>query len=292
PIRDAPQPVEEVAEEDESLGATRIEWRGGPIYVAIVGRPNVGKSSLVNRLLGEERMLADDAPGTTRDAVDSQLVHEGHEIVLIDTAGMRRQRAIDERIERYAVFAAMRSMERADIVVLVLDATQPVAVQDARIVSLAEEHGKAIVLVVNKWDRVTGEARKAFLSQLGDELRMVSYAPVLQLSAKTGKGIGRLLPTVLEAQRERHRRVGTAELNRFFRSVIDAHPPPYRANRRPKLYYVSQPLVRPPTFIVVASHPESIDPSYGRYLQNSLRERYGFRGTPLWVKFRSRGTTS
>lgn len=267
--------------------ASRIDWEGGPIHVAVVGRPNVGKSSLINRLLGEERLLATEVPGTTRDSIDTEIQHEGHDLVLIDTAGIRRKASIAERIERFAVMAALRSIERADVVVLVIDAVDRVGQQDAHIASLAHERGKGLVIVTNKWDLMPAGASRQYLEHLQHEMPWLSYPRVLKISAKTGKGVPPVLRAIVAAQRERHRRVSTAELNRFFREMVDEHQPPAHKGKRPRLYFISQPLVRPPTFIIAAKNGECVEASYSRYLQNALRDRYGFQGTPIWIKYRS-----
>ncbi len=284
---DAPIPVEEV--EPEEGQATRIEWKGGAIRVAVIGRPNAGKSSLVNQLLGEARVLESEVPGTTRDAIDSDLEKDGQAFVLVDTAGIRRKRSIADRLEKFSVMVALRSLERADVALVLLDASLSPSEHDAKVVAMAHERGKGVILVANKWDLIAGEqAGRERVLDARHRLPFADYAPLFRVSAKTGRGVGRLLPAVVEAQRERHKRVGTSELNRFFEAVVFSHPPPVRKGRRPRLYYVSQPLVRPPTFIFAASHPERIAASYRRYLSNHLRERYGFRGTPIWIKMRSR----
>jgi len=286
-IDDAPIPVEEV--EPEPGQTTRIEWRGGPVRVAVIGRPNAGKSSLVNRLLGETRVLESDVPGTTRDSIDSDMVVDGQPFVLVDTAGIRRKRSIGTQLERFSVMVAMRSLDRADVAMVLLDASQKPAEHDAKVVAMAHDRGKGVILVANKWDLIADEETgKDWVLDARHKLPFVDYAPLVRVSAKTGRSVGKLLPAVIAAQRERHKRVGTSELNRFFRAVVESHPPPIRKSTRPRLYYVSQPLVRPPTFIFAASHPERIAASYRRFLANNLRERYGFEGTPIWVKLRSR----
>jgi GTP-binding protein len=282
-----PLPVEGELEEGE---ATRVEWQGGPVRIAVIGRPNAGKSSLVNELLGEERFLATPVPGTTRDAVDAELEVDGQTFVLVDTAGIRRKRSIADQIERYAVMAAVRSIDSADVALVVLDASEEPAEQDAKIAALAHERGKGVLLVANKWDLVGSEAAgRELVERIRYRLPFLSYAKLLRVSAKTGRGLRRLLPSAVDVQRERHRRVGTADLNRFFESVVERHPPPIRKGRRPRLYYVSQPLVRPPTFVFAASNPQAVRGSYERYLTNELRKRYGFESTPIWIKFRQRG---
>jgi GTP-binding protein len=268
---------------------SRVEWDGGAVRVAVIGRPNVGKSSLVNCLLGEERMLESDLPGTTRDAVDTELELKGQRYVLVDTAGIRRQRSIGDPLEDLAVMMALRSADRADVVLVVLDAGQEPAEQDARVAAQAVDRGKGVLLVANKWDLLPRDRRgRDVVEAIRWRLPFVDFAPVLSTSAKTGRGVDGILPAVLAAQRERHRRVGTAALNRFFAEVVESHPPPVSRGKRPRLFYASQPLVRPPTFVFAASHPDSVPDSYRRYLGNALRQRFGFEGTPVWVKLRAR----
>lgn len=288
----APIPVRD-QEPDEGV-SSQIEWNGGPIRVAVVGRPNAGKSSLVNHLLGEERMLASEVAGTTRDSIDCEVVHDNQSYVFVDTAGIRRKRSVADRVERFAVMAAVRSLESADVVVLILDGTLVPSDQDAKVAALAHERGKGLVILANKWDLVENdEWKERFEDGVRHEINFASYARVLKISAKTGRGMPAVYEAIIEAQRERHRRVSTAELNRFYREVVEAHPPPVSRGRRPKLYFGSQPLVRPPTFIFAVSAPDDLHDSYQRYLANQLRDRYGFRGTPIWLKFRKgRGKTA
>lgn len=284
---DAPLPVS--PEDLPQDGVSRIEWPGGAIRVAVVGRPNAGKSSLINRLLGESRLVASPVAGTTVDAIDTEIEREGQAFVFVDTAGIRRKRSIARRLERFAVLAALRSMEGADVVVLVLDGCERPSDQDARIASLAHERGKGIVVVATKFDRVeNSEWRDGFEAAIRVDMPFLKYAQVLRVSGRTGRNLGSIFPAVIDAQRERHRRVGTGELNRFFRDVVEHHPPPVRQGRRARLLFCSQPLIRPPTFIFTTNRAASLPGSYSRYLENRLRERYGFRGTPIWIKFREK----
>lgn len=267
---------------------SRIEWSGESIRVAVIGRPNAGKSSLINQLLGEDRLLTTEIAGTTRDPVDSVLEYEGQQFVFVDTAGMRRKRSIADKLEHFSVVAAVRSMEKADVALMILDANEPPSEQDAKIAALAHERGKGLVMVANKWDLVKGqEAGDQYTEALDKRITFLDYAPFFRVSAKTGRGIHKLFGGIVDVQRERHRRVGTSELNRYFREVVESLEPSAKGERRPRLYYVTQPMVRPPTFVFMAKHPEVIRDSYKRYLSNALRERYGFDGTPIWLKFRS-----
>ena len=265
----------------------KIEWKGEPIRVAVIGRPNAGKSSLINRLLGEERLLATPVAGTTRDPVDTELTHDEQDYVFVDTAGMRRKRSIGDKLEHFSVVAAVRSLETADVALMVLDAGEVPAEQDAKIAALAHERGKGIVLVANKWDLVEDQdAGSRYMERLERKLSFLDYAPMVRISAKTGRSVHKLFRQIVQVQVERHKRVGTSELNRYFRDVVDSLQPPAKGNARPRLYYVSQPMVRPPTFVFMAKRPDLIRDSYKRYLLNALRDRYGFHGTPLWLKFR------
>ncbi|MCS6799984.1 MAG: ribosome biogenesis GTPase Der [Myxococcota bacterium] len=256
--------------------------------VAIVGRPNAGKSSLVNRLLGEDRQLVDARPGTTIDAIDAWLERDGRRWILTDTAGIRRRRSVETRLEAAAVLAALRAIDRSDAVVLLVDATLGATEQDARIAGIVEERGRAMLIALNKADRLDAEGRRAAARQCEDTLGFVSWAPRLFVSALTGRGTGKLLDTVDRIVRSHRHRVGTAELNRFFHDVVERHPPPTRSGRAARLYYVAQTATRPPTFSVVASDPSLVGRSYARYLVNQLRVRFELHGTPIRVRFRPR----
>lgn len=277
-----------LGELDEDEEQSRIEETEGPIRVAVIGRPNVGKSSLVNRLIGEDRHLVSDVAGTTVDSIDSLVKWRDREFVFVDTAGIRRKRSIAARVERFSVFAALKGLDRSDIALLLLDSTQPVSNQDAKVSAYAGERGKAVVLVVSKWDAATeGEGRKAFEARLRQELAHLAYAPMVFTSAHTGQGIDRLLPAVVKVHREYGRRVGTATLNRFFQAVMDHHPPPSKKGKSARIYYASQVEVRPPRFMLSVNNPQLFHFSYTRYLQNELRKAYGFHGVPLLIDYRS-----
>ena len=273
-------------EEPEEGTISKIEWDGGPIRVAVIGRPNAGKSSLINQLIGEDRLLATHVAGTTRDPVDTDLCVDDQEYILVDPAGIRRKRSIGDQLEQFAVVAAVRSLDEADVALLVLDAGDPVADQDAKIASLANERGKGIIIVANKWDLLEEKSRIEYEDRLRRRLRFLDYSPLIRVSAKTGRNVKRVLPMVLSAQKERHRRIATSELNRFFQDVVETLSPASRGGKKPKLFFVSQPLVRPPTFVFKTRRGEDIQDSYKRYLENSLRDRYGFEASPLWIKFR------
>ncbi len=261
-----------------------------PVAVAVAGRPNVGKSSLVNRLLGEERVIVNPEPGTTRDAIDTPLRVQGRDYLLIDTAGIRRKGKLRLPVERYSVLSALKSFSRADVVLLLLDAIEGLAVQDARIAGYAASSGAGLVLVVNKWDAVP-EARKdvrIWTEELRDRLRHVSFAPILTLSALTGQRVSRLFPLIDRVAAERSKRLPPAEVSEALEEIFFRHPPPL-AGRRPMRFYSGKQIgVRPPTFLFSVNRPEAVHFSYERYLANQLRRRFGFEGAPLRLVFRTR----
>jgi GTP-binding protein len=261
----------------------------GPLRVAFVGRPNAGKSSLTNRLLGEERSLVHDEAGTTTDPVDTPFSIGGRDYVLIDTAGIRRKAKIDEDIEKISVSMALGQIARADVAVLVVDAGIGPAEQDARIAGKIEESGRACVIALNKADLVLGDARKDALRDLvTDTFHFMPWAPSVMLSAQRGDGVDRLLDVVDRAAREHAKRIPTAQLNRFFAEVIDEKPPPLHHGRAVRIHYITQGGTRPPTFILWANHPEALAPAYKRFIANRLRDSYGFRGTPLRIFVKAR----
>jgi GTP-binding protein len=253
-----------------------------------VGRPNAGKSSLVNRLLGEERQIVDDRPGTTVDSVDALYDRDGGDpLVLIDTAGIRRKRSVEDGLELLAVMQAIRAVERSHTVVLMIDATEGAAQQDARIAALAIERGRALCVALNKMDLLDARQRKQVVEKTQDELSFMAWAPLRRISALTGNGVTGLMKTVREVTANHQKRVSTAEVNRFFEEVLEHHPPPTSGGRSVRLYYITQARTGPPTFMVSANHPERVHKSYQRYLINQLRERFHFDGTPISVRYRS-----
>ena len=261
----------------------------GPLRVAFVGRPNAGKSSLTNRLLGEERSLVHDVAGTTTDPVDAQFTIGGRDYVLVDTAGIRRKAKIDADIEKIAVSMALGQIERAHVAVLVIDAGIGPAEQDARIAGKIEEAGRAIVIALNKSDLITGEANKASLRELTkDTFHFLPWAPVVMLSAQRGDGVDRLLDLVDQVSAEHRKRIQTSQLNRFFADVIEEMPPPLHRGRAVRIHYITQAAIRPPTFVLWANSIEGLAPSYKRFIANRLRETYGFRGTPLRLFVKAR----
>ncbi|OGO69504.1 MAG: ribosome biogenesis GTPase Der [Chloroflexi bacterium RBG_19FT_COMBO_62_14] len=260
------------------------------VRIAIVGRPNVGKSSLLNRILGEERAIVSPIPGTTRDAVDTHLTFQDMPVTLIDTAGIRRRGHIEPGVEKYSVLRALKAIDRADVVLLVVDATEGITAQDAHIAGMALDKIKSIVLLVNKWDAVPkdGQTMPEFSSVLRQQLKFLEYVPVLYISAKTGQRVEQVLPTALRVQEERLRRIPTSELNRLVRQAIAIHAPPSKSGRPLKITYAAQVRTDPPTFLFHVNDPELVHFSYRRFLENRIREEYGFLGTPLVLSFRRR----
>ena len=262
------------------------------IRIAIVGRPNVGKSSIANRLAGEDRVVVSNAPGTTRDAVDIEITRDGQDYVLVDTAGLRKVGRRQGPGEHGGALMTLRSLERAELALLVVDASVGIADQDARVASLLREHGCAAVVLANKWDLVDRDDRAKVLDEIGHALRFMSDVPVVSVSAQTGAGFGTLFRKLRKVVSASELRIPTADLNRWLQDVAEKHPPSM-ASRGPsrranKLFYASQVAVRPPVIVVFCSDPKAIQTSYVRFLENRLRESFGFEGTPVRVRLRAR----
>ena len=267
------------------------EESNAPIRVAFIGRPNAGKSSLVNRLLGEERMLVDSRPGTTRDSVDALLERDGKLYVFVDTAGIRRKAKVAKEaseVESMSVGAAIRTIDRSDIVVLLCDVAEGVAEQDAKILGLAEERGRAMIVALNKIDLLSKSEITRAEETAREKLAFVPYVPIVRTSAKTGRGLDELLGAIDRVREAFSLRVSTGELNRFFERVLAQRPPPTSGGRAPRLFYVTQAVTAPPTFVAMTSSPEAIHFSYRRFLVNRLRENFGFEGVPIVVRYRAR----
>lgn len=264
-----------------------------PIAVAIVGRPNVGKSSLVNALVGEARSIVSDVPGTTRDVVDTPLVWDGTPFLLLDTAGVRRQSRIDSAVERYSVVRAIRAVERCDVVVVVIDATEHVTEQDKRIVGIAHEAGKAVVVAVNKWDLVKkkSDTMARLEKEYRTELAFADYAPYVFISAKTGQRVERVLELVRIAAENAAMRLPTGKFNELLQDAVALRQPPAAKGVQPKIFYGFQARVKPPEFVLFCSHPNKLHFSYLRYLENRIRDAYGFVGTPIRFRLRDRRKT-
>lgn len=261
--------------------------------IAIVGRPNVGKSRLLNALLGQERAIVSDVPGTTRDSLDTQIVWEGQPLTLIDTAGIRRRGRVEVGIERFSVMRSMRAIDRADIVLLVIDATEDFTAQDLHIAGYVEEQKKGLVVVVNKWDLVEKDSGTMddYRERASRELDFMPYAPLVFISAKLGQRVSQVLEVGLSIIEQREKRVSTASLNKMLQEAVAKHQPPSRPGKWLKFYYATQADVAPPTFIIFCNDPKQIHFGYRRYLENELRESFGFKGTPLRISFRSRHET-
>jgi len=266
-----------------------VEVEPEMMKVAIVGRPNVGKSMLLNALLGSERAIVDDVPGTTRDAVDTLLDFAGESVLLIDTAGMRRRGRLTAAIERYSVLRALRAIDRADVALLVLDATELSAAQDMHIAGYVLQAAKGIILVVNKWDLIPGGNQVECDRYIRGQFRFVPYAPILYTSALLGQGVDGVIPQAKEVYNERLKRLPTAQVNNVVQQAVAGHSPPRKGHRQLKVLHATQAEVNPPTFVFFVNDARLVHFSYRRYLENKLRQAFGFVGTPLRLVFKSRG---
>ena len=260
-----------------------------PIRLAIVGRPNVGKSTLVNSLLKQKRLVSSDIPGTTRDPIDTELTFKGRRFVLTDTAGIRRKRSIAQRLEKFSVIAAMRVMERSDIAVLLMDATEPAVDQDARIAGLAEEQGRGLIIVVNKWDKVDKAKRDedAYRDELKYQLKFVSYVPMIFTSALTGAKVQKVLELSAQIFEQYRFRAPTPMLNKLLDHMVDSNPAPMARGKPLRLYYIAQVASGPPTFAVTCNKPKDVPDSYKRFITNQIREAFNLR-VPIVLLFRER----
>ena len=261
------------------------------VNIAVVGKPNVGKSSLVNALLGEERTIVSDIPGTTRDSIDSQFERNGREYTIVDTAGIRRKRSVeDETIERYSVIRSLSAIRRADVVLIVCDATEGLSEQDVRIAGYAHEEGKASVLIVNKWDLIEKDMHTmhAFEKSLAADLAFMSYVPMLFISAKSGQRVHKIMELVDKVFDQARRRITTGQLNDVVSEAVMMNDPPSDKGRVLKIYYSTQVSVQPPTFVIFVNDTEIVHFSYERYLENFFRKTFGFEGTPILILFRSK----
>ncbi len=258
--------------------------------IAIVGKPNVGKSSIINKLLGENRVIVSDIAGTTRDAVDTDIVHNGTEYVFIDTAGLRRKSRVKENLERYSIIRTVTAVERADIVLLVIDAVEGVTEQDAKIAGIAHDRGKGVIVVVNKWDAVEKNDKTIYeyTRRLKETLSYMPYAEYIFVSALTGQRMGKLFDLIDMVRENQNLRIATGVLNEIVTEAVAMQQPPSDKGKRLKIFYVTQVAVKPPAFVVFVNDKELMHFSYTRYLENKIREAFGFRGTALKFMIRER----
>ncbi|WP_428545975.1 ribosome biogenesis GTPase Der [Profundibacter sp.] len=290
---DAPETDVDVSE-DMDDGAPRVPTKAKPLQIAVVGRPNAGKSTLINQMLGEERLLTGPEAGITRDAISVQMDWDGVPIRMFDTAGMRKKARVQEKLEKLSVSDGLRAVKFAEVVIVLIDAEIPFEQQDLRIADLAEREGRAVVLAVNKWDVEPNKQKK--LKDLRESferlLPQLRGAPLVTVSAKTGRGLNRLQEAVMKAHEVWNRRVTTSQLNRWLIDMFEAHPPPAPAGRRIKLRYMTQAKTRPPGFVVMCSMPEKLPESYSRYLVNGLRDSFDMPGTPIRLWMRSQAESN
>ena len=268
----------------------RVEEDDDAIKIAIVGKPNVGKSSILNKLAGEERAIVSDIAGTTRDAIDTRITHDGKEYLLIDTAGLRRKNKIKEELERYMIVRTVAAVDRSDIVLLVVDATEGITEQDAKIAGVAHERGKAIIIVVNKWDAIEKDDKttREYEAKIRSVLSFINYAEITFVSAKTGQRLNKLYQ-IIDAVNENHSmRVATGVLNEIMSQATAMKQPPSDKGKRLKLFYITQVAVKPPTFVIFVNDKELMHFSYTRYIENQIRETFGFKGTPIKIIIRER----
>jgi GTPase len=260
------------------------------VKIAIVGKPNVGKSSLLNRLLGEERAIVSPIAGTTRDAIDTRFTYMDHDITLIDTAGIRRRGKIDPGVEKYSVLRSMRAIERSHVALLMVDATSGVTAQDAHIAGYILEAWKSVVVVVNKWDAIEKDTytMDEFTKHVRRELNFLDYTPVLYISALTGQRVDQVMPMALRVQEERLVRLSTSDINSVVQRAQEKHPAPSQAGRQLRIFYGTQVRSDPPTFLFYVNDPKLVHFTYRRYLENRFREAYAFLGTPIRFVFRPR----
>ena len=267
-----------------------VESRNESIRVAVVGKPNVGKSSLINRILGSERLVVSELPGTTRDSVDTPFQWKGKSYTFIDTAGIRRKARVKDKIEKFSVIKALRSLERCHVACVLVDAAEGVTEQDARICGYALERGRAIVLVINKWDLVKDDEskRKDLQRSMERELAFINFAPKVRTSALTGEGIGKLFQHIDRVYAHFSRSVKTSDLNKALREIVAKHPAPIVGRKRPNFSYATQVDIRPPTFLIFVNRPEWVQPNYERYLLNQLRSSLQLTLTPIRIIFKKK----
>lgn len=262
---------------------------GNVIKVAISGRPNVGKSALLNALVGDKRAIVDNTPGTTRDAVDTAVTFEGQQMLLIDTAGLRRRGKVEQGIEKYSVLRSREAIDRADVVLLVLDATELVTQQDTHVGGYIQEAYKGLIIIVNKWDLIDEKNARDWNRHIRSVFRFASYAPIIYTSAISGQGVAKIMPQVVQIYQERLKRLSTATVNDLIERAVASHPRPRKRNKILNVLYATQADINPPTFVFFTNDASLVHFSYKRYLENQLREKFGFEGTPLKLIFKTRG---
>jgi len=279
--------MEEKRDSTEEVGRSKE-----PIAVAVIGKPNAGKSSIVNALLRKERMIVDSVAGTTRDPVDSHCSYEGREYLLVDTAGIRRRGKVSQKIETFSIVSALKSIERADVTLLIIDAEEGITEQVMKIAGYANERKKSLLIVMNKWDLVKkdGTTLKQVEEEVYDRLGFISFAPILFVSAKTGLRVPQIFEKILSVHGQYIRRIQTSDLNTILQLIVNQHPPPSKSGRPTKVYYGNQVSVAPPTFVFMTNNPEKTNFAYERYIANQFRYHFGFEGSPLnfiWRKKKS-----
>ncbi len=266
-----------------------LEAEPGIMKVAIVGRPNVGKSTLLNTLLGRERVIVDESPGTTRDAIDTLLDFEGQSVLLIDTAGIKRRGRLGVGVQRYSVIRSLRAIERADVALLLLEATEPATAQDMHIAGYIQQAVKGIVLVVNKWDLISDKNKTEWNKYIKGQFKFMPYMPVLYISAELGQGVEEVIPQVQQVYQERLKRMPTSQVHNVVQQAVASHGLPRKGSKELKVLHVTQAEVNPPTFVFFVNDARLVHFSYRRYLENKLRQAFGFTGTPIRLTFKTRG---
>ncbi len=281
--------MEAVVESFPKKEAPEEEKEEAPPKISVVGRPNVGKSTLINSLIGEKRLIASEIPGTTRDAIDTPIRYKGEPYLLVDTAGIRRKGRIRDKIETYSVIKVLKSIERSDLCLILIDALEGITAQDIRVAGLVYEAGIASILLVNKWDRMSGKtSRKAFTEEIQRHLKFMNYMPILFVSALTGYQLNRIFPLATRIRKEVFRRIPTADVNRVLRTAVTHHEPPLYRKRRVRFFYGTQTEIAPPTFILFVNAPAGVHFSYRRFLINQFRKHLGFEQVPIRIFFKKR----